>query len=137
MAKKKKQLRLLLKLLAKLQSKLAKLQSKLAKLLKKLPPLLLTLLPLLVMLQLLLTKLLPLLAPLPMLLHRLPLLPSNSGSRNEKPAFGPVFFRLYVASIDKIIENSTPNRGVWQNGRFAYGRSPAMVRTTAILRDER
>lgn len=79
MAKKKKQLRLLLKLLAKLQSKLAKLQSKLAKLLKKLLPLLLTLLPLL-------KKLLPLLAKLPPPLAKLllPLLPSNSGSRNEK-----------------------------------------------------
>jgi hypothetical protein len=134
-AKKKKLLHLLLKLLAKLQSKLAKLQLKPAKLLKKLLLPLLTLLPLLAKLQPLLAKLQPLpaklLAPLLTLLP-LPLPPSNSGSRNEKPAFGPVFFRLYVASIDKIIENSTPNRGVWQNGRFELGRSPAMVRTTAI-----
>ena len=140
MAKKKKPLRLLLKLLAKLQSKLAKLQSMPAKLLKKplTKPLLLllTLLPLLAKLQPLLAKLHPLPAKLLTLLP-LPLPPSNSGSRNEKPAFGPVFFRLYVASIDKIIENSTPNRGVWQNGRFELGRSPAMARTTAILRDER
>jgi len=139
--KKKKLLRLLLKLLAKLQSLLAKLQSMLAKLLKKLLPKLLlpllTLLLLLAKLQLLLAKLQPPLALLLILLLRLPLLPSNSGSRNEKPAFGPVFFRLYVASIDKTIENSTPNRGVWQNGRFELGRSPAMVRTMAILRDER
>jgi hypothetical protein len=124
-AKKKKLLRLLLKLLAKLQSKLAKLQSMPAKLLKKPLLLLLTLLPLLAKLQPLLAKLQPLPAKLLTLLP-LPLPPSNSGSRNEKPAFGPVFFRLYVASIDKIIENSTPNRGVWQNGRFEFGRSPAM-----------
>lgn len=32
------------------------------------------------------------------LLLRLLLLPSNSGSRNEKPAFGPVFFRLRFAA---------------------------------------
>ena len=32
------------------------------------------------------------------LLKLLPLLPSNSGSRNEKPAFGPVFFRLRFAA---------------------------------------
>jgi len=139
-AKKKKPLLLLLKLLAKLQSLLAKLQSMPAKLLKKLLHPLLTLLLLLAKPQPLLAKLQPLLAKLltPLLFRlRLPLLPSNSGSRNEKPAFGPVFFRLYVASIDKIIENSTLNRGVWQNGRFEFGRSPAMVRTTAILRDER
>lgn len=55
----------------------------------------------------LLAKLQPPLTPLLKLLPKL-LLPSNSGSRKEKPAFGPVFFRLYVASIDKIIENSTP-----------------------------
>lgn len=108
-------------MLAKLQLLLAKLQSKRAKLLlkrlKKLHLLLLLLtklLPLLAKLHPLLAKLQP---PLTLLLKllRLPLLPSNSGSRNEKPAFGPVFFRLYVASIDKIIENSTPSRGVWKN----------------------
>ncbi len=56
---------------------------------------------------LLLAKLLTLLAKLQLLLAklpalrltllsrlRLPLPPSNSGSRNAKPAFGPVFFRL-------------------------------------------
>lgn len=89
MAKKKKQLRLLLKLLAKLQSKLAKLQSKLAKLLKKLLLLLLTLLPLLT--KLLLPRPLPL-ALLAKLLALFLLRPSNSGSRNEKPAIWPVFF---------------------------------------------
>ncbi|MBW8327855.1 MAG: hypothetical protein K0M48_01430, partial [Thiobacillus sp.] len=61
---------------------------------------LLTLLLLLAKLQPLLAKLQPLLAkllaPLLMLLHPLPLLPSNSGSRNEKPAFGPVFLRLQL-----------------------------------------
>jgi hypothetical protein len=124
---KKKKQHLLLKLLAKLQLLLAKLQSKRATLLLKrlkkllllLPPLT-KLLPLLAKLLLLLAKLQPPLTPLLMLL-RLPLLPSNSGSRNEKPAFGPVFFRLYVASIDKIIENSTPNRGAWQNARLHLG----------------
>jgi len=88
--KKKKLLRLLLKWLAKLQSKLAKLQSKLAKLLKKLPPLLLKLLSLRTKLLLLLAK------PQPLLM--LLLLPSNSGDRNEKPAFWPVFFRLRFAA---------------------------------------
>jgi hypothetical protein len=85
-AKKKKPLRLkrlLLKLLAKPQSKLAKPQSKLAKLLKKLLHPLLTLLLLLAKQQPPLAKLLTL--PLK--------LPSNSGSRNEKPAFWPVFLR--------------------------------------------
>ncbi|MHB1060756.1 MAG: hypothetical protein ACYC39_06140 [Thiobacillus sp.] len=129
MVKKKKQ-HLLLKLLAKLQLLLAKLQSKRAKLLLKLlTKLLLLLLPLtklpppLAKLHPLLAKLQPPLTPLLMLL-RLPLLPSNSGSRNEKPAFGPVFFRLYVASIDKIIENSTPNRGVWQSARLHLAGAP-------------
>jgi hypothetical protein len=94
-AKKKKPLRLPLKLLAKLQLKLAKLQSMPAKLLKKLLPLLPTLLLLLAKLQLLLAKLQ---LPLAKLLLLLPLLPSNSWSRNEKPAFGPVFFRLRFAA---------------------------------------
>jgi hypothetical protein len=83
-------------LLAKLQPLLAKLQSMLAKLLKKLLLPLLTLTLLLLTLLLLLAKLQPLLAKLltllllPLLPH--PLLPSNSGSRNEKPAIWPVFF---------------------------------------------
>jgi len=90
-AKKKKLLLLLLKLLAKPQFLLAKLQSMPAKLLKKLPPLLLKLLLLLAKLQPLLTQLQP---PLAQLLVLLPLLPSNFWLRNEKPAFWPVFLRL-------------------------------------------
>ncbi|MHB1214830.1 MAG: hypothetical protein ACYCY9_07555 [Thiobacillus sp.] len=88
MAKKKKRLHLLLKLLAKLQSLLAKLQSMRAKLLKKLLPLLTKLLLLLAKLQPLLTLLL---APLLTLL--LPLLPpSNSGFRNKKTGLRAGFF---------------------------------------------
>jgi len=112
---KKKKLLLLLKHLLKLLSKLAKLLSKLAKLLSKLAKPLLTLLPPLLTLLLLLAKLQPLLTLLPALLLMLPLLPSNSWSRNEKPAFGPVFFRLYARKIDKSIENSTPVRDVRWN----------------------
>ena len=107
MAKKKKQLRLLLKLLAKLQSKLAKLQSMLAKLLKKL-------LPLLLMLPLLLTKLLLLLAKLPLLLVKLLtllllLLPSNSGSRNKKnrPS-GRFFFACVSRKSTKASKTQRP-----------------------------
>jgi hypothetical protein len=92
--KKKKLLHLLLKWLAKPQSLLVKLQSMLAKLLNKLLPLLLTLLLLLAKLLLLLAKLLLLLAKLLTLLLPLLLLPSNSWSRNERPAFGPVFLCL-------------------------------------------
>jgi hypothetical protein len=54
-----------------------------------LPPLTLLLLPLLTLLRLLLTLLRLLLLRLTLLL---PLPPSNSGTGNEKPAFGPVFF---------------------------------------------
>lgn len=52
-------------------------------------------------LLLLLTKLLLLLAKLLTPLLKL-LLPSNSGSRNEKPAFGPVFFRLQFAAAQVL-----------------------------------
>ena len=107
-------------MLAKLQSLLAKLQSMPAKLLKKLLLPLLTLLLLLAKLQPLLAKLQPPLAKLLTLLLLL-LLPSNSGSRNEKPARRPVFFRPCAAQINKSIENSTPARGVWRSGKFNLG----------------
>jgi len=89
-----------------------KLLSKLAKPLLTLLPPLLTLLLLTLTLLLLLAKLQPLLTLLPAPLLTLP---SNSWSRNEKPAFGPVFFRLYARKIDKSIENSTPVRDVGLN----------------------
>jgi len=137
-AKKKKLLLLLLKLLAKLQSLLAKLQSMPAKLLKKLLHPLLTLLLLLAKLQPLLAKLQPPLALLlTLLLLLLPLLPSNSWSRNKKPAFGPVFLRLCAAQTDKSAEDSTPICRVWRNGMFELGRNPAIVRASAILCGER
>jgi hypothetical protein len=70
--------------------------------LRKLQLLLLPLTLLLPLLTLLLLRLTPLLLRLTLLLLRLtPLLlplPSNSGIRNEKPAFGPVFFRLRFAA---------------------------------------
>jgi len=75
-AKKKKLLLLLKRLLLKRRLRWKPLPLKLL-LLKPLP------------LKLLLLKLLPL-----KLLPLSPLLPSNTGSRNEKPAFWPVFFRL-------------------------------------------
>ena len=107
---KKKKPSLLLKLLAKPQSKPAKLQSTLAKLLKKRPkkplPLLMTPLLLLAKLLLLLTKLPPPLAKLLMLLLLL-LPPSNYGSRNNQPAFGPVFFRLNCASADQRVRKAS------------------------------
>lgn len=86
----------------KLQKLRPKLLLTLAKLLAKLPLLLATLLMLLAKLQpplaTLQLLLMLLLHPL-MLLHPLPLPPSNFGSRNAKPAFGPVFFRLqFVAA---------------------------------------
>jgi hypothetical protein len=79
-AKKKKLLLLLKRLLLKrrLRWKLLPLKPLLLKLLRWKP---------------LLLKLLPL-KPLPLK----PLLPSNTGSRNEKPAFWPVFFRLCFAA---------------------------------------
>lgn len=36
------------------------------------------------------------------LLHLLLLLPSNTGSRNEKPASWPVFFRLHFAAAARV-----------------------------------
>ena len=75
----------LLLTLATLPAKLPLLPAKLLTLLAKPQPLLAKL-P-----ALLLTPRLTLLSPLP-------LLPSNSGSRNAKPAFGPVFFRLQFAA---------------------------------------
>lgn len=83
MVKKKKRLLRLLRRLLLLRLLKRRLLTPLLPLLM-LPPLLMPLL----MLPLLLTPLLP---PLTLLL-RLLLLPSNSGSRNEKPAFWPVFF---------------------------------------------
>lgn len=84
MAKKKKPLLLLRHLLPKLRLRKLLLRWKLL----LLKPLRLTLR---LLLKLLLLKLLRLTLLLP---H---LLPSNSGFRNEKPAFGPVFFRLRFA----------------------------------------
>ena len=80
-----------------------------AKLLKLLLPLLtllpLTLLLLLTLLQPLLAKLQPLLAKLLtlLLLPLHPHLPSNSGSRNEKPAIWPVFFRPQFAATARAL----------------------------------
>jgi hypothetical protein len=124
-------------LLAKLQLLLAKLQSKPAKLLKKLLPRLLklllpllTLLLLLAKLQPLLAKLQPQLAQLLTLPHRLLLLllPSNFWPRNEKPAFGPVFFRLCAAQTADSAENPTPMRDVWRNANVKSVCSPEIVR---------
>lgn len=52
----------------------------------------------LLLLKLLRWKPLPLKLPPLKLLPLKPLLPSNIGSRNEKPAFWPVFFRLRFAA---------------------------------------
>ena len=110
----------LLKLLAKPQSKPAKLQLTLAKLLKKLPK---KQLPLLTKLLLLPAKLPLLLAKLPMPLAKLPMLlllllpPSNYGSRNNQPAFGPVFFRLNESASEKSVEPCDSFGKPWQRLR--------------------
>ncbi|HWR76401.1 MAG TPA: hypothetical protein VN283_04225, partial [Thiobacillus sp.] len=80
-------------------------------------------------------KLQPQLAQLLTLPHRLLLLllPSNFWPRNEKPAFGPVFFRLCAAQTDMTADNSTPICRVWRNGDFESGCKPAIVRVMAIL----
>ena len=134
MAKKKKPLLLLLKLLAKLQSKLAKLQSMPAKLLKKLLHPLLTLLLLLAKLQPLLAKLQPLLAKLlaPLLtLLLLLLLPSNSGSRNEKTGLRAGFFRLRLCGARG---SQKPSMRLWpQPGGEGLGVGDAQIALRLVL----